>query len=167
LFESKKHLTNEGLNMLYNISKTINKSRELPKEEYYSPNHTKEENINYIPIDGHYISGFIAGDGCLILNLGNTKFSVMSLSISQHKNNRLLMNNIAKYFNNPSKVYLGRPNDVNIVLMGGVIWENTLFKHFDQYPIYGTKSLRLRKLLLIRELKKDNKHLIQVGSIRK
>lgn len=53
------------------------------------------------------------------------------------------------------------------MLRGGVIWKNILFKHFEKYPIYGTKKLRLDKLILIRELKKDNKHLIQVGSIRK
>jgi hypothetical protein len=33
--------------------------------------------------------------------------------------------------------------------------------------MYGTKKLILNKLLLIRELKKDNKHLIQVGRSRK
>jgi hypothetical protein len=42
IIESKGHLTNEGLNILYNISKTMNKNRELPKE-YYSPEHTKEK----------------------------------------------------------------------------------------------------------------------------
>jgi hypothetical protein len=144
----------------------MNKNRELPKEEDYSPEHTKEKNKDFIPLDGHYINGFIAGDGSLMLHQG-TKFGIMSLGIYQHKNNILLMNNIAKYFNNHSKVYLGRPNDVRLVLRGGVIWENILFKHFDKYPIYGTKKLRLNKLLLIRVLKKDNKHLIQVGSIRK
>lgn len=34
---------------------------------YYSPNHTIENNIDYIPIDGHYINGFIAGEGIVKL----------------------------------------------------------------------------------------------------
>ena len=88
-----------------------------------------------------------------------TKFGVMYLDITQHRNNRLLMNSIAKYFESLSKVRPGRINDVRLVLIGGVIWENILFKHFEKYLIYGTKKLRLDKLILIRELKKDNKHL--------
>ncbi len=65
---------------------------------FYSPNLTKENNIGYIPINRHYINGFIAGDGCLMLNLGK-HFDTMHL-YSQHKNNKLLMESIAKYFKN-------------------------------------------------------------------
>jgi hypothetical protein len=74
----------------------MNKNREFT-EEYYSPKHTKDNNIDYILLDGHYINGFIAGDGSLMLHQG-TKFGVMSLDITQHRNNRLLINSIAKYF---------------------------------------------------------------------
>jgi hypothetical protein len=45
-------------------------------------------------------------------------FGTMHLCISQHKNNRFLMESIAKYFKSPSKVYLGRPKDLNINLGG-------------------------------------------------
>jgi len=44
-----------------------------------------------------------------------------------------------------------------------MLWENVIFKHFEKYPLCGTKKLRLNKLFMIRELKKDNKHLMQVG----
>ena len=53
IVESKEHFTNEGLNKLYNISKTMNKNREFT-EEYYSPKHTKDNNIDYILLDGHF-----------------------------------------------------------------------------------------------------------------
>ena len=65
----------------------MNSCREF-SSNYYSPNHTKESNINYILINGHYINGFIAGDGCLGLDMGK-HFAYMCLSISQHKNNKL------------------------------------------------------------------------------
>jgi hypothetical protein len=42
----------------------------------------------------------------------------MRLSITQHKNNRSLMDSIAKYFKSPSNVYSGRPNDIQIILSG-------------------------------------------------
>lgn len=166
IIESKEHLTEEGMNKLYNLSKGMNTGREFPTNVYYSPNHTKENNIDYIPLNGHYINGFIAGDGCLALHLGKS-FGTMHLCISQHKNNRLLMESIAKYFESPSKIYFGRPNDLQINLGGVKLWENVIFKHFETYPLYGNKKLRLDKLLLIRELKKDNKHLMQVGKYRK
>lgn len=166
IIESKEHLTDEGLNKLSILSKSMNKGREFSANDYYSPNHTKENCINYMPIDGHYINGFIEGDGSLILQLGKV-FGIMRLCITQHINNRALMDSIAKYFKSSSNVYLGRPYDVQIILSGTQLWENVLFKHFEKYPMYGTKKLRLNKLLLIRELKKDNKHLIQVGRSRK
>src|SRR5277367_797348 len=37
LVESKEHLTKEGLNKLYNLSKSMNSYREFPLESYYSP----------------------------------------------------------------------------------------------------------------------------------
>jgi hypothetical protein len=117
IIKSKEHLTNEGLNKLYTLSKGMNTGREFTADVKYSPDHTKENSINYIPMEGHYINGFIAGDGCLILNLGKN-FGIMRLCITQHKNNRLLMDSIAIYFKSPSKVYFGRPNDVQIILSG-------------------------------------------------
>jgi LAGLIDADG endonuclease len=165
IIESKEHLEEEGLNKLYALSKGMNRGRKFSIDNLYSPDHTKENNTNYIPLDGHYVNGFIAGDGCLILQLGKT-FGIMNLSISQHINNRLLMESIAKYFKSSSKIYIGRPKDIQIILNGVQLWENVIFKHFEKYPIYGTKKLRLNKLLLIRELKRDNKHLIQVGKFR-
>jgi hypothetical protein len=74
--------------------------------------------MDYIPIDGHYINGFIAGDGCLVLRMGKL-FGTMHLCISQHKNNRLLMESIAKYFKSPTKLYLGRYKDL-LINLGGV-----------------------------------------------
>ena len=144
----------------------MNSQRDFSKFNYYTPNHTKQSNTNYIPINGHYVNGFIAGDGCLFLSTGNNHFATMHLSISQHINNRSLIESIAKYFESPSKVYLGRPRDLQINLGGVQLWENIIFKHFEKYPLYGSKKLRLDKLLLVRELKRDNKHLIQVGKYR-
>jgi hypothetical protein len=63
IIESKEHLTEEGLNKVYTLSKGMNTGRIFSENIYYSPNHTKENNIDYIPIDAHYINGFITGDG--------------------------------------------------------------------------------------------------------
>lgn len=118
IIESKEHLTEKGLDKLYNLSKSMNTGRKFLADVYYSPNHTKEDNMDYLSIDGHYISGFIAGDGCLTLTLSNKSFCIMSLQISQHINNRLLMGSIANYFNSPLKVYPHGTKCLQISLSG-------------------------------------------------
>ena len=162
IIENKEHLREEGVSKLYLIKNGMNSPRKLLPCTYYSPNHTKKGNINYIPINGHYINGFIAGDGCLSLHMGK-HFGSMHLQISQHKNNELLMLSIADYFASPSKVYLQGSNCLQINLGGIKLWEDVLFKHFEKYHLYGIKTLALNKLFLIRELKINNKHLIRIG----
>jgi len=166
IIDKKEHLREEGLKKLYLLSKSMNTGREFPINNYYSPNHTKENNNDYIPLNGHYVNGFIAGDGCLSLHTGKL-FGSMYLSISQHINNKLLMISLANYFKSSSKVYLASTNYLEIKLSGVRLWENVIFEHFKEYPLYGSKNFKLKKFLRIRELKKDNKHLIQIGKIRK
>lgn len=97
IIDNKEHLLEKGISKIYTISKNMNSYRKFSTSTYYSPSHTKENSFNYAPITGHYINGFIGGDGCLNLNLGKL-FGTMYLSISQHKNNRLLMESIATHF---------------------------------------------------------------------
>lgn len=77
-----------------------------------------------------------------------------------------MIESIANYFNPSIKVRLGRSKDVQIHLRSISLWENIIFKHFEQYPLYGSKKLKLSKLLIIREIKRNNKHLIQIGKCR-
>src|SRR3984893_2933839 len=110
IIDKKEHLSQEGINKIYIISKSMNSSRKFSTSSNYSPIHTKENSSNYIPITGNYINGFIAGDGCLSINLKGKRFGLMYLSIGQHINNRLLLESIVKYFNNSAKVYSNNPN---------------------------------------------------------
>lgn len=166
IFDSREHLTEEGINKLNFISKNMNTYRKFPINDYYRPSHTIEDNLHYLPLKGHYINGFIAGDGCLALNLKDKGFARMSLQITQHVHNKLLLRSIANYFESPLKIYPHSPNSLQITLSGIKLWENIIFKHFSNYPLYGSKKLRLNKLFFIRELILDNKHLMQVGRYR-
>jgi hypothetical protein len=116
IFENREHLLEEGVNKLFLLRRGMNSQRDFSQFNYYTPNHTKQSNTNYIPINGHYINGFIAGDGCLTLSTGNNHFGTMHLSISQHINNRPLIESIANYFDPSIKVRLGRSKDVQIHL---------------------------------------------------
>ena len=54
----------------------------------------REKDFNYLSLNGHYINGFIAGDGSIGLttNLDNlTKFGTIFVSFSQHINNYILI----------------------------------------------------------------------------
>lgn len=104
IINSKKHLTKEGLDEIIKISYSMNTYREY--FDIYSPSHTDEKSINYIPISGHYINGFIAGDGCFTLHTkNNVGFAKMAIRISQHINNTSLLLSILAYFKSNSKIY--------------------------------------------------------------
>lgn len=116
LINLKEHLTEQGINKITKISMTMNSYREFLGEYY--PNHTSENSSEYIPIDGNYINGFIAGDGCLAFNTKDKNFARMSLQISQHKHNKLLLLSIANYFKSPSKIYYHDINSLQLTLAG-------------------------------------------------
>lgn len=164
LINSKKHLVKEGVDDIVEMSYNMNSYRKFPVE--YSPIHTIEGNSEYIPLSGHYINGFIAGDGCLALKITDLDFGRMTLQISQHKNNKLLLCSIANYFESPNKVYYQDTDSLQITLSGHKLWQNIIFNHFSKYPLHGTKVIKLNKLFLIRELMLNNNHLMQVGRSR-
>lgn len=112
----KEHLTEKGIEELISISNSMNRFRKFVEE--YSPLHTIKNNPEYIPFSAHYINGFIAGDGCLALVLKGKNFGRISLQISQHINNRLLLVSILEYFGYSLKVYPHSLNSVQITLGG-------------------------------------------------
>lgn len=118
VIESKSHLLEKGLDELFKISKSMNSYREFPISTYYSPPHTVKDNISFIPLSGYYVNGFIAGDGCLSLDLKGRNFGKMSLHITQHLNNKLLLESIANYFACPLRVYRGYGQCLLITLSG-------------------------------------------------
>jgi LAGLIDADG endonuclease len=132
----------------------MNSYRKFIGDGYYSPNHVIIGNLNYIPLSVHYVNGFIAGDGCLSLTLIDKNFCKMSLQISQHINNRALLEDIASYFKSPSKVYRHDKNSLQITLN---YEKNVIFKHFTLYPLSGSK---VDKLTLVRKLIFNKKHLM-------
>lgn len=157
IINSKYHLTEEGRAKLIIINNNMNRFT-----NYYSPDHTKEENFNFIPLTGDYINGFIAGDGCL----SGVNFGRMSLQISQHINNKLFLISIANYFDSPTKVYSHGLESLQITLSGKKLWNNNIFPHFKKYFLFGSKNITLEKLIVINKLMVNNEHIIQIGRYR-
>lgn len=163
LINNKEHLTKVGIDKLTKINIGMNSGR--IHGESYAPSHTILGNTNYIPLSGHFVNGFIAGDGCLSLSTINASFARMTLQISQHKNNKLLLLSIANYFGS-NKIYYHDTNSIQVTLNGIKLWQNIIFNHFNNYPLHGTKIVKLNKLFIIRELMLNNNHLIQIGRSR-
>jgi hypothetical protein len=112
----KEHLTQGGINKISDIIDSMNTYRDFSNIIHYSPAHAQENNKKYIPLNGNYVNGFIAGDGCLALNLNDQNFGRMTLQISQHINNKSLIISIANYFKSPSKVYPHSAKSVQLTL---------------------------------------------------
>jgi hypothetical protein len=52
-------------------------------------------------------------------------------------------------------------------LCGARLWDEIIFVHFSNYPLHGTKRIKLNKLLIIRKLIKSNNTLIKTGKYKK
>ena len=61
LMEQNLHRSEEGMNLLVSLSEGMNSLR----KDYSKmpPIHIIKGNSEFIPLDGNYINGFIAGDG--------------------------------------------------------------------------------------------------------
>lgn len=164
IITSKSHLTSEGIVKLQDLFKDMNRSR-INLEDHL-PSHCNKNSNNYIPINGNYISGFIAGDGCISiypssLTLDNSKFCDIYISLTQHKNNLFLMNEIKDYFNLNNKLSIYPNNTVRLLIGNKEFFRSTLIPFFDKYPLHGIKLNNLNKIINILSVIKKydiNKH---------
>ena len=120
IFEQKINRTEEGFKLLVNLSCNMNSYRK--DFSNIPPSHTIKDSPNYIPINGHFINGFIAGDGSLYLRT-KVNFGSMGIQISQHVNNKPLMREIADYFNTNIKINAHGKDAIQITVGGKKIWK--------------------------------------------
>lgn len=161
MIENKIHNTNEGRSTIVEISLGMNRYR----NEFPIPKYTIKTNPEYIPINGHYINGFIAGDGSFFLKT-KTNFSAMGIQISQHINNVPLIKEIAEYFNTSIPISNHGENSIQITISGDKLWKDVISIHFLKYPMHGSKFIQLCKLNEIAIFKQNGKHLIKVGKTK-
>lgn len=161
LMINKLHNTYEVKMTIVDISNGMNSYR----KEFIIPKHTTDNDPDYTSINGHYINGFIAGDGSLFLKT-KTNFASMGIQISQHKNNIPLIKEIANYFNPTIPIVVHGKDSIQITISGDKLWKDIISKHFLEYPLYGSKSIQLAKLNEIAMFKQSGKHLTKVDRTR-
>lgn len=164
LMEQNLHRSEEGLKLLVNLSDNMNSLRKdfskLP------PVYTMKDSLKFIPMNGNYVNGFIAGDGCLFLRT-KSNFGTMGIQISQHTINRNILREILDFFKcSALNVYDHNKGNksVQITLGGKSTWK-ILSKHFSIYPLHGSKALRLAKMTAIGKIIENGEHLKRVGKV--
>ena len=127
IFEKKMNRTEQGFNSLVNLSYNMNSYR-----KYYSnlpPSHTIKDCPSYMPSYGHFINGFIAGDGSLYLRT-TANFGSMGIQISQHINNKPVMREIADYFYTNININNHSKDAIPITVGGKKIMKRCYFSSF-------------------------------------
>nr|YP_010121880.1 LAGLIDADG endonuclease [Monilinia fructicola]QRF72256.1 LAGLIDADG endonuclease [Monilinia fructicola] len=162
LMEQNLHRSEEGMKLLFSLSEGMNSLRK--DHSKMPPVHVIKGNLEHIPLDGNYINGFIAGDGCLYLRT-KSNFGSMGIQISQHVNNSCLIREILYYFQPNLNVFThGKgKKSVQITIGGKKIWNKVIYPHFLNYPMHGSKVLRLKKMLAIANIIESGEHLKRVG----
>ena len=162
LMEQKLHRSEEGVKLLVSLSMGMNSLRKDYSQ--MPPVHTIKGNSEFKPLDGNYINGFIAGDGCLYLRT-KSNFGSMGLQISQQVSNSCLIREILDYFQMDLKVYShGKGQDsVQITIGGKKNWQKVLYPHFLKYPLHGSKTVRLAKMMAIANILESGEQFKRVG----
>lgn len=156
---NKKHLTAEGFNpMMIHYLQMNTKRKNFPDGFGLSIENWREKDIEYLTLNGHYINGFLAGDGSigLITNLNNiSTFGTILISFTQHVNNYVLIASVLRYFSpnlNPSK---HSEFSVGGSIRGTRNWDKYLAPHFIEFPMLGHKQIAISNLFQIRPLLDD------------
>jgi LAGLIDADG endonuclease len=150
-----RHLTSEGIIELQDLFKNMNRSRANTLD--YLPSHCNKDSFEYIPINGNYISGFIAGDGSIgifqhSLTFDSPNFCRIYLSLTQHKNNLFLINEIKSYFKVGIKTKVQTNNTIQLLIENKEIFKSVIIPFFNEFPLYGVKLNNLNKIIKILSL---------------
>lgn len=155
---------------------TSSPQSERLEEEELSSLHTKhrldnlgEASLLRVDYDLHditcdWLSGFISGDGCFFVNIYKVKdcstgYAVkLSISITQHLKDKVLMENIARILMCGS-VYKHSKNTVVLKISTFKHLMGTIIPLLEQYPIRGAKSRDFKDFCLIASKVQTKTHL--------
>jgi len=116
-------------------------------------------------INPNYICGFVSGDGTFSLVTGpenfHKGFGRTIFGITQHANNKLLLEAILNYFSIGTITSItSKPNENTFVVSNKIDLNNIIIPFFEKYPLYGLHSISFLKwkyvikyLLKVREEK--------------
>lgn len=128
------------------------------KRKFYVP--FIPTNLTNIPVDPNYVSGFIEGDGSLIVEstgLLRKKKGRLSISLDQKNTNKPLIESFKPLLNIKSSLVNTKNNVLKLKKFGDKYFKTTLIPFFLNYPFHGNKLLVLYKIIWILNIKDSSK----------
>lgn len=170
LVENRNHLTKEGLERIVELKASLNKGLPPSLKIYFSVKKIVLRTEVVLPkkVDYNWLAGFFSGDGCFYVRISKTNnyglncSSALSISITQHSKDQLLMNRIMETL---------KCGNVFKHSLNAVVLRVSNFQHiidiiiplFKKYPIKGVKSLDFRDFCEISEIMQEKLHLSLEG----
>lgn len=114
---------------------------------------------------GHYIAGFVTGDGSFSVVTGpetfHNGFGTTMFLITQHTNNRPLIEAIMNFFGvGQLSIINSRPDVVNYTITNKDELSRVIIPFFEEYPVYGLHAVSFYKWTNIIKYFKDKKDII-------
>lgn len=151
---NKEHLQKEGLYKILSIKSVVNKGLSDKLKAIFPDVKAIDKpifEVEDIPLNPNYISGFSEGEGCFSVNISSkTNQIIATFIIELHNRDILLLHKIQKFFKNTgfinssltrksTRFYISRKSDLI----------NKVLPHFDVYKLQGNK---LKNYLIFKEI---------------
>ncbi len=171
IIKNKQHLTQEGLESIVGIKEAMNLGiTDLLKNSF--PNIPKVEKPlvkNTTIFDYNWISGFIARDGCFMVNISKAKTNKLGFQVrlcfqlTQHSREELLIKNLAEFMNCGNIYNRAAKNAIDYKVLNIENILEIIIPLFKQYPILGVKSQDFSDWCKVADLIKQKAHLTKEG----
>ena len=153
------HLTTIGFESLLQYYASINIGVSAKVNDFFPNIVPMLRGIAILPdtLNPHWVSGFIAGDGCFNVGIrSSTGRLFYTLNVAQHIRDLALMNMLVTFFG-CGKVY-SRPllNRCDFIIQTSAEIVNVVIPHFDCYPLQNVKDLDYQNFKLIMSMVADN-----------
>lgn len=154
LLLNKEHLHEEGLNKILSLKSLFNKGLSDKLKLAFPSVKTIDRpvlEVDNIPLNPNYVSGFTEGDGCFTVNISSKTNQVIALYIIElHKREVPLLSSIQKFFGGAGSINtaLSR-NSARFSISSKSDLINKVLPHFNAYKLQGNK---LKNYLIFREI---------------
>lgn len=176
LKSKKEHLTESGLERIISLRSILNLGLSDKLKAVFPNAATMERplhSISEIPLEPHWVSGFVDGEGCFAVEIFKSKASKLGyatnlrFSISQHARDSSLIKSFISYFNCGNFKEDSRSSDKVVGVYYYVIKfkdiNEKIIPFFEKYPLQGIKASNFANFCTVAKLMQNKEHLTQEG----
>lgn len=172
--KEKEHLTPDGLFKILSLKSALNRglpknmrvAKELKSIKTLERSLHLVESGDFMNLDPHWISGFVAGDGTFDIKITKRKINYqveLRFRVTQHIRDAALLGLIAKYLE-CGKVYVRSTNlACDLVVTNFPDNFNKIIPFFKKFPILTNKEKDFKDFVLAAEIMNNKAHLTPEG----